>query len=111
MARGGADSAAEAGRADARSGAKAGRLFRHPETRRLRWRRCEPALGRGQGLALLKRLDAAAAAIRADELAQAEIVLGDFAVFLDLIEQGGDAAALARFFSDRTEPGRATDYV
>jgi len=84
---------------------------RHPETRRLRWRRCEPALGRGQGLALLKRLDAAAAAIRADELAQAEIVLGDFAVFLDLIEQGGDAAALARFFSDRTEPGRATDYV
>ena len=84
---------------------------RHPESGRLRWRRCEPALGRGRGLALLKRLDVAAATISADELAQAEIVMSDFAAFLDLIEQGGDAAALAGFFAARTQPRRATVYV
>jgi hypothetical protein len=84
---------------------------RHPESGRLRWRRCEPALGRGVGLALLKRLDAAAAAIAGEELVQAEIVLSDFAAFLDLIEQGGDAAALARFFAARAQPQGATVYV
>lgn len=84
---------------------------RHPETGRLRWRRCEPVLGRGQGLALLKRLDTAAAAITADELVQAEIVLSDFAAFLDLLEQGVDAVALERFFAAGADPRRATDYV
>lgn len=84
---------------------------RHPESGRLHWRRCEPALGRGLGLALLKRLDAAAAAIAGEELVQAEIVLSDFAAFLDLIEQGGDAAALARFFAARAQPQGATVYV
>ncbi len=72
---------------------------RHPETGRLRWRLADPALGRGRGLAHLRRLDRACAAIVGEDRTLARAAMGDFELFLGLIERGGDVASLARFFA------------
>jgi hypothetical protein len=74
---------------------------RHPETRRMRWRRTDPALGRGRGLALLYRLDMAHAKIAADGqgYAMAQAGMGDFDGLLGLVAQGADTAAVTAFLA------------
>ncbi len=64
---------------------------RHPETRRLMWRRADPRLGRGMGMTLLFRLDRAVAPILADSAraARAYAALEDFEAFLDAIAASG----------------------
>ncbi len=66
--------------------------YRHPESRRWMWRRDEPLLGRGYGLALLKRMDDAAARVTRDpiRLARATAAVASFADLLDAIGAGAD---------------------
>lgn len=60
---------------------------RHPETRRMMWRRADPRLGRGMGMTLLSRMDRAVAPILADSAraARAYAALEDFDAFLDAV--------------------------
>lgn len=63
------------------------RGFRHPETRRLMWRRANPLLGRGQGVALLLRIDTAVAKFSNDPLRMQNAVEAsdDWQNFLDTV--------------------------
>ncbi len=60
---------------------------RHPHTGRLMWRRCDPYLGAGMGLAHLTRLDKAVADIteNAARYDAAHAAAGDWENFLDLV--------------------------
>jgi len=64
---------------------------RHPETRRLMWRRADPRLGRGMGMTLLSRMDRAVAQVLADSAraARAYAALEDFDAFLDAVAASG----------------------
>jgi hypothetical protein len=76
---------------------------RHPETRRLRWRRVDPALGRGRGLALLYRLDRSSAALakRGRDHALARVAVQHFEQFLAVIERGATSAEVTAFLVRR----------
>jgi hypothetical protein len=58
---------------------------RHPESGRLMWRRADPLMGRGQGMALLHRVDRAVEAIERDatRLRAAIEASGDWENFLN----------------------------
>ena len=60
---------------------------RHPMTGRLQWRRSDPLMGPGLGVAHLRRLDKAVAAINADTARRtaARAALADWPEFLDSI--------------------------
>jgi hypothetical protein len=63
------------------------RGYRHPETRRLMWRRTNPLLGRGQGMALLSRIDTAIAKFSFDAMRMQRAVEAshDWENFLDMV--------------------------
>jgi hypothetical protein len=84
---------------------------RHPETRRLRWRRSDPALGRGKGMALLQRLDTASAKLGDVARARAHAAMGDFEVFLGLVERGDAEDKFKSFFLRSGDAGFATVYM
>jgi hypothetical protein len=74
--------------------------MRNTDTQRLSWRRADPALGRGRGMALLTRLDNAVATIAADaERYQLVIaVSSDFDNALGLLGSGASDAGWHGFF-------------
>jgi hypothetical protein len=73
---------------------------RHPETRRLMWRRSDPMLGPGMGMTLLLRLDQAVEPIHADpeRVARAKAAMEDFNAFLDTIAPGGEVWEMQPFY-------------
>jgi hypothetical protein len=73
---------------------------RHPETRRLMWRRADPRLGRGMGMTLLLRLDRAVAPILADpaRAARAYAALENFEAFLDAVAASAGEAGVQPFY-------------
>ena len=70
--------------------------------RRMSWRRTDPALGRGRGMALLTRLDKAVAKISADAEAcrLARLAQGDFDAFLALLGRGAAEDEYRAFFAE-----------
>ena len=73
---------------------------RHPQTRRLMWRRSDPWLGRGLGMTLLSRVDKAVAPILADRVraARAYAALEDFDALLDAIAPSGGEEDVQPFY-------------
>ena len=73
---------------------------RHPQTRRLMWRRSDPWLGRGLGMTLLSRVDKAVAPILADPVraARAYAALEDFDAFIDAIVASDGAEVVQPFY-------------
>lgn len=73
---------------------------------RLSWRRTDPTLARGRGMALLRRLDKAAANIAA-EPARCRLAYqaqGDFLVFLALLGRGAADNEYRAFFAQAQSP-------
>ncbi len=73
---------------------------------RMLWRRTDPALGRGRGMALLTRLDKAVAKIAADAEAYrlARLARGDFDAYLALLGRGAAEADWQAFFAEAGSP-------
>ncbi len=73
---------------------------RHPQTRRMMWRRADPWLGRGLGMSPLSRMDKAVAPILADPVraARAYAALEDSDAFLDGIALSGEAEDVQPFY-------------
>ena len=73
---------------------------RHPQTRRMMWRRADPWLGRGLGMTLLARMDKAVAPILVDPVraARAYAALEDFDAFLDAIAASAGEEVVQPFY-------------
>lgn len=67
---------------------------RNAETGRTGWRRADPLLRSGMGMALLHRLDRAALAAKPAQRMAVDAAEQDFEAFLDVVEQGPSRAEI-----------------